>query len=134
MLPSAALTSAQNPLAAGARARQSGASDHADQAAKDGPSSRQSRAERSGQGGGTAHSSQPGQPSHLASITRQAPLGRLLRFGLTGGTAALIQLGLLEWLIARGTGGLAANAVAFIVAAQVNFWLSQSFTWRDRAS
>ncbi|MCC7369512.1 MAG: glycosyltransferase family 39 protein [Chloroflexi bacterium] len=58
--------------------------------------------------------------------------GRLLRFAMTGGVAALTQLLLLELFAARGMPSLAANALAFLLAAQVNFWLSQLFTWRDR--
>ena len=59
-------------------------------------------------------------------------VGRPLRFALTGGTAGLLQLGLLFFLVQRGAAPLPANALAFLAAAQVNFLLSQAFTWRDR--
>ena len=57
---------------------------------------------------------------------------RLLRFGCTGGLAGVIQLALLHLWTARGWDALLANLVAFLVAAQVNFVLSATFTWGDR--
>ena len=57
---------------------------------------------------------------------------RPLRFAITGGFAGLLQLGLLFLLVGRGAAPLPANALAFLAAAQVNFLLSQAFTWRDR--
>ncbi len=57
---------------------------------------------------------------------------RPLRFALTGGAAGVVQLILLALLTRHGWPGLAANGVAFLFAAQVNFALSVTFTWRDR--
>lgn len=57
---------------------------------------------------------------------------RPLRFAVTGGIAALMQLSLLSGLIHGGTQPILANGLAFLVAAQVNFCLSQLFTWHDR--
>jgi putative flippase GtrA len=55
-----------------------------------------------------------------------------VRFVVTGGLAALVQLGLLQVWTVLGWDPLPANVVAFLGAAQVNFWLSQLFTWGDR--
>ncbi len=57
---------------------------------------------------------------------------RLLRFGLTGGVAGLVQLGLLRSFEAAGVVPLVANALGFLLAAQLNFTISQLFTWADR--
>ena len=59
---------------------------------------------------------------------------RPLRFALTGGLAGLLQLGLLALLTGRGWPATPANAVAFLLSAQVNFALSVVFTWRDRGT
>lgn len=67
----------------------------------------------------------------LIGLLHSGP-ARPLRFLLVGGLGALVQLGLLEALTARGWDGLLANVAAFVIAAQVNFWLSDSFTWADR--
>jgi len=58
---------------------------------------------------------------------------RPLRFALTGGIAGVVQLALLALLTRHGWPALAANGVAFLLAAQVNFVLSVTFTWRDRS-
>jgi putative flippase GtrA len=58
---------------------------------------------------------------------------RPLRFIGTGAVAAVVQLTLLALFSHRGLDGLMANALAFLLAAQVNFALSSSFTWRDRS-
>ena len=55
-----------------------------------------------------------------------------VRFAITGGACAAFQLALFVALDAAGTSGLAANAIAFAVAAQLNFVLSSRFTWSDR--
>src|SRR5947209_4027359 len=68
-------------------------------------------------------------PLHVLLRSRAA---RPLRFALTGGLAGLLQLGLLALLTGRGWPAALANAVAFLLAAQVNFALSSLFTWRDR--
>jgi len=57
---------------------------------------------------------------------------RLMRFGLTGGLAAFVQLGVLRALTADHWEALLANGIGMAVAAQVNFTLSSIFTWRDR--
>jgi putative flippase GtrA len=61
-----------------------------------------------------------------------SPAARPLRFAGTGGAAGAVQLLLLAILSARGWNALLANSVAFLLAAQVNFALSLTFTWRDR--
>jgi putative flippase GtrA len=55
-----------------------------------------------------------------------------LRFATTGGLAGLVQIALLHLWTRLGCNPLAANAAAFLIAAQVNFWLSDCFTWGDR--
>ena len=76
--------------------------------------------------------------THSAS---SAWLGRLLperfvahafRFGLVGAVSAGVQLAVLTLLVRVDLHSWAGNAVAIGVAAQVNFALSQWFTWRDR--
>jgi putative flippase GtrA len=57
---------------------------------------------------------------------------RPVRFALTGLAAGLTQLGLLAVFSAEGVASLPGNTMAFMLAAQVNFALSQLFTWRDR--
>ncbi len=59
-------------------------------------------------------------------------VARPLRFVLTGGVAGVTQLALLALLTRHGWPELAANGVAFLLAAQVNFALSVTFTWRGR--
>src|SRR2546423_15698806 len=80
---------------------------------------------------GGAPSAPPGgmHPLRAALLSRVA---RPLRFALTGGLAGLLQLGLLALLTGRGWPTAPANALAFLLAAQVNFALSSLFTWRDR--
>jgi putative flippase GtrA len=58
--------------------------------------------------------------------------GRPARFALTGGLAGLGQLALLTLFTRWGWSPDPANATAFVLAAQLNFLLSSSFTWRDR--
>jgi putative flippase GtrA len=57
---------------------------------------------------------------------------RLLRFAVTGGVAAAVQIGLLAVLAPRVGHPDLADLLAFLAAAQVNFVLSSTFTWRDR--
>ena len=64
-----------------------------------------------------------------ALLARRA---RILRFGLTGGAAALLQLALLIAFERLAWPTLLANGVAFALAAQFNFAASQTFTWGDR--
>jgi putative flippase GtrA len=58
--------------------------------------------------------------------------GRVPRFVLTGGLAGLTQLALLKLFINQGIHALPANLIAFLLAAQLNFVLSNAFTWADR--
>jgi putative flippase GtrA len=76
----------------------------------------------------------PAQPNPLRRLTAAlfSTRARPARFALTGATAALVQLVLLHFFTVRGVSQLVANAVAFMLATQVNFGLSQLFTWRDR--
>lgn len=62
-----------------------------------------------------------------------APRARPLRFVLTGGTAGMVQLVLLALLMRFGWNAMLANGAAFLLAAQVNFALSVTLTWRDRS-
>ncbi len=74
-------------------------------------------------------------PFSIVRETKLAPvMGRLLRFGVVGCTSALVQLGLLALLLDAGWKGLPADILAFLVAAQVNFWFNDRFTWGDRRS
>ncbi len=57
---------------------------------------------------------------------------RPLRFALTGGLAALVQLGILHILTARRWPPVQADVVALLLSTQVNFVLSYLYTWRDR--
>lgn len=58
----------------------------------------------------------------------------MLRFAIVGSTCGLIQLGLLHVLVGAQVQENLANLAAFGMSAQVNFILSQFFTWRDRWS
>jgi putative flippase GtrA len=74
-------------------------------------------------------------PSALSHLTRgllDSPLARPLRFAGTGVAAGGLQLTILAVLTARGWDALPANVVAFVVAAQFNFLMSNVVTWRDR--
>lgn len=62
----------------------------------------------------------------------QALAPRLVRFACTGLLAGAVQLALLHLWLVCGWNVLLANAVAYLVSAQVNFLLSALFTWRDR--
>ncbi len=57
---------------------------------------------------------------------------RPLRFALTGGIAALVQLGILDALTDARWTPILADAVALLLSTQVNFVLSYRYTWRDR--
>jgi putative flippase GtrA len=57
---------------------------------------------------------------------------RLIRFAGTGIAAAALQMAVLASLIHAGASAHPANVVAFLVAAQLNFALSYTFTWRER--
>lgn len=68
---------------------------------------------------------------HKLMLSKRA---RPLRFAFTGGISGLIQLLLLSLMTRMGWSPILANAIAFLLAAQVNFLLSLFFTWRDRLS
>ena len=59
-------------------------------------------------------------------------VARLLRFALTGGAAALVQLVILDALTDGRWPPVPADAVALLLSTQVNFVLSYLYTWRDR--
>lgn len=59
---------------------------------------------------------------------------RPLRFAGTGGAAGTVQLSLLTLFTHEAWRPIEANIVAFLLAAQVNFLLSVTFTWRDRGA
>lgn len=65
---------------------------------------------------------------------RFSSAARPLRFVGTGGIAGCTQLVLLAWMTQRGVPALAANLLAFLLAAQLNFALSWYVTWGDRRS
>lgn len=67
-----------------------------------------------------------------AALLAQGDVARPLRFAITGGIAGVVQLALLALLTHAGWAELPANALAFLLAAQLNFALSSAFTWRDR--
>jgi putative flippase GtrA len=57
---------------------------------------------------------------------------RLIRFGVVGGTCAILQLGSLFALVHLGMAHYVANIIAFLVVTQVNAILSHYITWHDR--
>lgn len=57
---------------------------------------------------------------------------RLVRFAVTGGVCSGLQLVLLYTLELLGWNPTAANAVGYLVSAQLNFVLSSWFIWGDR--
>lgn len=57
---------------------------------------------------------------------------RQLVFVAVGGTCFLTQYGALTAMAAAGLYRPAANALGFVLSAQLNFLLSSRFTWRDR--
>jgi putative flippase GtrA len=57
---------------------------------------------------------------------------RSLLFLCVGGLVTLVQLGLLLVLATLAVPSLLANALALLLAAQLNFALSSIFTWGDR--
>lgn len=64
----------------------------------------------------------------------RSPGARPVRFALTGGSGALLQLLTLKLLLDAGWHALPANGVAFLLSAQLNFALSTLFTWWDRGT
>lgn len=82
-----------------------------------------------------ARTTEPLPSSSLRVAIAQLPvrMGRVGRFAITGASAGVFQLLLLKLLVGQGMEALAADAVAFVLSAQLNFLLSNVFTWRDRA-
>jgi putative flippase GtrA len=66
----------------------------------------------------------------LAILRR--PKTRPLLFAAVGGCCFLVQVGVLTALAAAGTSRPLANAIGFVISAQLNFALSSRLTWRDR--
>jgi putative flippase GtrA len=71
-------------------------------------------------------------PLGLVRAIVVSPNARIARFVLTGGLAGFAQLILLTLFTDHGWHAIGANAVAFLLAAQLNFALSSIFTWPDR--
>ena len=59
---------------------------------------------------------------------------RLAKFVMVGGSCAVVQLSVLHGLVTADVEEHLANLIAFIISMEVNFALSQFFTWRDRWS
>lgn len=57
---------------------------------------------------------------------------RPMRFAMIGGACAVLQLGLLTLFVEAAGLGAFANAAAFLITAQVNFFLNYRLTWADR--
>jgi putative flippase GtrA len=66
--------------------------------------------------------------SAASAVTGQ----RLARFAVTGAFAGVVQLALLAAFLDVHIEASLGDVLAFFAAAQVNFVLSQRFTWRDR--
>ncbi len=77
-------------------------------------------------------SAMPKPRAWRAIRTALASHARPLRFLCVGGLVTLVQLGLLLALAALAVPSLLANALALLLAAQLNFALSSAFTWGDR--
>ena len=58
--------------------------------------------------------------------------GRLLRFGVVGGTTGLVQLAMLQALKSVGIAAVPAYALGLLVSCQVNFTLNTFLVWGDR--
>jgi putative flippase GtrA len=71
---------------------------------------------------------------HPARLTAELidERARPLRFVLVGGLCGAVQLGLFSLLLWGGVEALPANAIAFLLSAQLNFALSTAFIWHDR--
>ncbi|MDI6857613.1 MAG: GtrA family protein [Dehalococcoidia bacterium] len=79
-----------------------------------------------------------GWDSLAARRRRHLPGGGLTaragRFALVGGACGLAQLALLHGFVTLGAEEHLANLAGFALSVQLNFFLSQFFTWRDRWS
>ncbi|MEO9256612.1 MAG: GtrA family protein [Tepidiformaceae bacterium] len=75
----------------------------------------------------------PDIPSRLHAWLRSPAFHRVLRFGTSGAISAVFQLAVLWALLDVDLRTAAANLLAFLAGAQLNFTLNRYFTWRDRA-
>lgn len=57
---------------------------------------------------------------------------KLLRYGMTGGIAAIVDAGGFELLVRAGLGIAAAGTASFCVAALVNYYLTSQFVFGQR--
>jgi len=67
-------------------------------------------------------------------LGRRVLSARVVKFALVGGSCGLVQLAILHTLVTAGLEEHLSNLIAFIISMEVNFTLSQLFTWRDRWS
>ena len=67
-------------------------------------------------------------------LGRRVLSARLVKFALVGGFCGLVQLAILHTLVTSGLEEHLSNLIAFAISVEVNFTLSQFFTWRDRWS
>jgi putative flippase GtrA len=56
-------------------------------------------------------------------------LGKLVRYGVTGGSAAIVDAGGFELLLRAGVGIAAGGTLSFCTAALVNYWLTSRFVF-----
>ena len=78
----------------------------------------------------------PTRPGDVVAFARALYANRVMRFVAVGGTCGVIQLSVLHALVA-GAGmdeRLANLLIAFPISMELNFVLSQFFTWNDRRS
>jgi putative flippase GtrA len=54
---------------------------------------------------------------------------KLVRYGMTGGIAAVVDAGGFELLVRAGMGIAAGGTLSFCVAAVVNYWLTSAFVF-----
>ena len=76
----------------------------------------------------------PTKPGDLVGLAQTLYANRVVRFLAVGGTCGVIQLIILHKLVVSDVEAHLANLAAFIVSMELNFVLSQFFTWRDRWS
>jgi putative flippase GtrA len=69
-------------------------------------------------------------PPLLAWFSSSA--SRPFRFIVVGVLTALLQIGILYWLLQYHWNATIANVIAFLLSAQANFLLNSLFTWQDR--
>jgi putative flippase GtrA len=61
-------------------------------------------------------------------------LAKLLRYGMTGGIAAVVDAGGFALLVRAGLAIAASGTVSFCVAALVNYWLTSRFVFAQGKS